>query len=216
MNPGDTSPSFVILFTDLSIILLTFLIFLNALALPNIERRVNAIASVGEQFKGTKSVQGMGSKRSEGYAPELAKRPGAMSFAERYGSIASIAEKGGVQATAAEDSFLLTIDSDELFTKRDTQISAASLPFLRELVQEFGRVPLKAFIATHTASDGEGYQQSIREAAALARFFLDQGVPSDRLEIRAQGSKHPRASNENNEQISNHRVEILLQENSSR
>lgn len=212
MNPGETSPSFIILFTDLSIILLTFLIFLNALALPDIERRVNAIASVGEQFKGTKSVRGLGTQRSEGYAPDLANRAGAMSFAKRYGSIASIAEEGGVSAVAKKDSFLLTINSEELFTKKDTQLSASSLPFLRKLVEEFARVPLNAYISTHAETDGEGYGVSLLEAAALTRFLLDSGVPAERIEVRARGAMQPLASVENKDNISNHRVEILLRE----
>ncbi len=214
MNPGETSPSFIILFTDLSIILLTFLIFLNALALPDIERRANAIASVGEQFQGSLSVIGFGSKREHGIAPSLANQSAAMSFSERYGTIASLATSGGFQVTNQEDFFLLTISSDKLFTSPDKQLLATALPILRKISAELKSAPIRLRISAHSAAESglvSPWGDSLLEAAALTRFFLDQGVRSERLEVQAHGSQNPRASTLHAEEISNHRIEILLE-----
>ena len=213
MNPGDSNASFIILFTDLSIILLAFLIFLNALSLPDTTRLSSAITSVGEEFPGLFDKRSRGQQKEFGFTPEAAQEIEAKSFSERYASIASVASRGGFSVKSDENSFLISIAGASLFTARDAQLTVSALPTLRSLASEIVNHSLRAEVSVHSDSSSQPdyYQQSLREGASLARFFADSGLHAPQIHFEAFGEYQPIVSGlDKNSSLSNHRLDIRI------
>jgi flagellar motor protein MotB len=192
------------------------LIFLNALAIPDIERRANAITSIGSQFSGAVSARTSGINTVSGYAPEVSNEVAATSLSERYATIVSMADTGGILAATDASTFLLSLSGDTLFSPHDAQLAARTLPALRRITKEFNTRPLFASVAVHTAatdaSDStEALKSSLAEAGSLARFFLDAGIAPERIDFHAHGDRIPLMSNSASDgRAANHRVEIRL------
>ncbi|MCB0324009.1 MAG: hypothetical protein KDD69_10560 [Bdellovibrionales bacterium] len=221
----ESKTAFALLFTDLTILLLTFLIFLNSLALPDSERRTAALDSIGRTFPGALRISpGTGERALSGFQPEATQRVAETSGALRYATVASLAEKGGIPFEATPTTFVLTLASDMLF-QPDHQLDAAAVPFLRAVAVEAIQKEWDMTIEIHSdapatedpASLDATLLSTAAQAAHVVRFFLDAGLLTDRVEARGVGGFRPAYSNTTPDgRAKNRRTVLTLREGSSK
>ena len=196
MNPQQQNPAFVLAFTSLTVILLSFLIFLNSLATPNVRRENEALMSLEKQFykKPSGGTDDNATKPATKtlLLPELQERLPNMSFAERISEIISEKAKTGTKLEINDSDFIVRIPTDILFVPTDDQLSAEYQQVLRNLVTELKTAEYRVFIETYTdgvekVSDRfpSHWHLSVARVGALYRFFLDHELPAKQIKARA-------------------------------
>ena len=128
------------------------------------------------------------------------------------------AKNGGYSIEIEQDRFVISIPSDDLFLPGDDQLSSPFLPFLAELAKELGTLDTRIEIQAHldnipspSARFSSGWELSIAQAAAVYRYFIDLGIPAERLNFAGFAEHQPVRSNDSAlGRAKNRRIELIL------
>ena len=190
----DADSAFTVSFTSLSLILLAFFIFLDAVAVPDNLRESDLLDSITEQFvKETKKEH-------------------------REDGIEETAREAQFEVVREKDHLRITMPGAALFASGDDQIKPNQLAILGELADKIADLDLAVSIEGHTDSRPirtarfpSNWELSAARAVSVLRFFLARGIPEHRLSAAGRAEFQPTDSNETEEgRARNRRVVLLL------
>lgn len=185
--------AFTLSFTSLSLILLAFFIFLDAIAVPDTLRQSDLLDSLAEQF----ASQNTAASKKEG--------------------IEATAREAKFEVVREKDHLRITMPGAALFDSGDDTIRTESLAVLAELVDRIAALELSVSIEGHTddqpiqtARFPSNWELSTARAVSVLRFFLSRGIPESRLSAAGRAEFRPTASNETADGRANNRRVVLL------
>ncbi len=223
----DAGPGWLLTFTDLMTLLLTFFVLL--LSMSTMDRsilREIAVSVVGDHGLAPRKGAGKVPSRFE-FIEQILEEPAkifenhqrikdilfpdevlpkSMSRRELLNNLEVLARPEGVAVVLSEEL---------LFQSGQSELSEESKKMLAEFVAFLGSVPVPVNIAGYTDNVPGGakdnYVLSADRAMAVLAFFLDQGFGPERFSVSGYGSAFPLAENTTAEgRAKNRRVEILL------
>lgn len=114
-----------------------------------------------------------------------------------------------------DGSLRVLIPATDVFVGNSLRINRKSHPILRGIVQEMNaRQELRMRIVGHTDSSGNDIQNqllSLNRSNSVARYLIENGLRSSRIELEGRGSIDPLVSNDtHSNRVTNRRIEIYL------
>ncbi len=230
---GDDTPGWLVTFSDLMTLLLTFFVLLLSMAtMVNERKRKVVLGSIASAF-------GIGSKGINVLADEssaLTWEPGPMEDIDDLQFLKPLLwEDIGKDLDLRTSDFLqiVSINSDVLFGPGQIRLSAEGQKMLALLAPLLGRVKYPLRLAGHTSTLrdelGDAYKErreetlrdsswqiSLERTLAVYQFLISHGVSPEKLRMEAFGRFRPQGSILTSEgRKQNRRVEILLDKRNS-
>lgn len=224
---GDEMPAWLITFSDMMTLLLTFFVLLNSMAVVDERRKLVALGSIIGTF-------GMGEKSFDVLTTQDTKKsvdPGPMEDVDDLAQLKEMVWDDMTQDVRfAENKFVqvFSVAADILFTPGSQRLSEQGRRMLEHIVPVLKKLDKPVLLAGHTASlrDELGEKFSVKQMEAIHdaswrislsrvlavyRFFLDQGVKPEMMRVEAFGRFHPRGDNNTIDgRRMNRRVDIVL------
>ncbi len=224
---GEGVPAWMITFSDLMTLLLTFFVLLLSMASMMDERRIKeALGSVFGSF-------GFG---TSGYNPltttprQDAFEPGPMNDIRDLEAIKPLLWEDPTMDLRFESNRFIQrvgIDAETLFAPGSATLTPQGQVLLRRIAPVLAQTEFPFAIAGHAGlprdEEGEAYRPgqfkgldsswelSLRRAQAVAEFLEGAGVPAAKMRVEGFGRFRPRTTNETPEgRRQNRRVEITL------
>ncbi len=203
---------------SLFLILLTFFILLNSIAIIDEKRMRAAIGSLVGAFGGLPgglSALDTGSNLMPPSPPMIEKELEVADLIEQMD--ASLARQ--ITIHNVRNRAIITIDAEALFLKNSLRINPLLIPFLKKLSHSINQKKYPLEIAGHTDNQpgsekgyASNWELSTLMAVQLLKFFESQGaVRSGRLAAYGYGSQQPIAPNDSHaSRAQNRRVDIIL------
>ena len=203
---------------SLFLILLTFFIMLNSIAVVDERKKLLAIGSLMGAFgslPGGLSPSRTGESIMTPFAPLTQQ---SLDIIE----LLSLVEKtmvGQVKIESAEGREVITINESVLFGKDKSRLKSSSFPLLNKLchIMKKGDYPVEIIGYTDRISaEDKGFKSNWESSSLMAvqvlKYFVARGkIAPDRLSAYGRGSNSPIASNETREsRAQNRRVDIIL------
>ncbi|MCC8193219.1 MAG: OmpA family protein [Deltaproteobacteria bacterium] len=223
---GDDQPAWLITFSDLMTLLLTFFVLLVSMSVIDERNKLVVLGSVsssfgiGEQNFNPKSIEKKSSKVEPGAMMEPDMTPIKDMLWEDMRDDLNFQENRFVQ--------ILSINADVLYEPGQSALSERGKQLLNRILPHLLTIKYPLLVAGHTADrrdeEGKSYQVDFDTAKvdstwplSLARGFgvyhylIQNGIPGDRLSQEAFGAYHPRYPNRSPEgRLLNRRVDIVL------
>lgn len=223
---GSGQPAWLITFSDLMTLLLTFFVLLVSMAVIDERHKLVVLGSVSASFGigqgnfNPKSIENVPNKNEAGAMMEADMTPIKDMLWEELQDDLNFQENRFVQ--------ILSINAEVLYQPGKTELSARGKELLSRMVPHLMRIRYPLLVAGHTANrrdeEGKDYQVNFDQtrldstwALSLARgqgvysYLLQSGIPTDRLSQEAFGQYHPRFSERSREgRLLNRRVDIVL------
>ncbi len=224
---GDDQPAWLVTFTDLMTLLLTFFVLLVSMATLDERRRLIVLGSIigtfgtGQSFDVLSTVD---TKRAVEPGPmELGKNADLEPLKEM------IWEDVNKDLDFAQNKFVqvFTINADTLFEPGDVRIKPEGRQFLESLLPVLLQIGQPLLVAGHSSNlrDEQGvdyrvvndevvdpsWRISFGRSMAVYRFLLDAGMDPGMLRMEAYGKYHPRYSSQTaDDRRRNRRVDLVL------
>ena len=223
---GEEGPAWLITFSDLMTLLLTFFVLLVSMAVIDERSKLVVLGSVSTSF-------GIGPRQFNPRSPEnqaTRVEPGSM-MQDGLDPIRDMLwEDASKDLNFQENRFvqILSINSEVLFTPGSTVLSPGGVILLDRMVPYLMRIRYPLLVAGHTANrrdeEGEKYEVnldttaltstwplSMARAHAVYRHLALRGIPLERLSLEAFGQYRPRFPDRSPEgRLQNRRVDLVL------
>lgn len=223
---SDEGPAWLITFSDLMTLLLTFFVLLVSMAVIDERSKLVVLGSVSSSFGiGTssfnpKSIENLSNKAEPGAMKEPDMTPIKDMLWEDFKDDLNFQENRFVQ--------ILSIDADLLYTPGQSALSEKGKTLLNKMMPHLLNIKYPLLVAGHTANrrDEEGtvYQVnfdksvvdstwalSLARGQGVYRYLLQEGIPTGQLTLEAFGQFHPRYPDKNAQgRLQNRRVDIVL------
>ena len=208
----------LVMTVSLFLILLTFFILLNSIAVVDERKKLLGIGSLMGAFgslPGGLSPPKTGESIMTPFAPMTQQ---SLDIIE----LLSLVEKtmvGQVKIESAEGREVITINESVLFGKDKSRLKSSSFPLLNKLchIMKKGDYPVEIIGYTdRTPAEDKGFKSNWESSSLMAvqvlKYFVARGkIAPDRLSAYGRGSNSPIASNETREsRAQNRRVDIIL------
>jgi chemotaxis protein MotB len=204
---------------SLFLILLTFFILLNSIAVFDERRKLSAIGSLVGAF-GAFPGGSSPSKTGESYVTPFA--PLEKDKITLFDSWPYVAKylMGEIKIKSSENREIITISEKVLFKENRSSLRPSSYPFLDKLCDLISKGDYPVEIIGHTdntPAEEKGYSSnwelSMLMGIKVLRYFEEKGkLASERLSAYGYGSQRPIASNDTRQtRAENRRVDIVLQ-----
>ncbi|UCG99978.1 MAG: OmpA family protein [Deltaproteobacteria bacterium] len=202
----------------LFLILLTFFILLNSIAVIDERRKIMAIGSLLGAFG---SFHGGVSplKTGESIMPLSAPMIEAKLDVEELLAVMDKRTVGQIKIESSMDREIITINEKVLFDKNKSKLRSSSYPLLDKLSELIKKGDYPVEIVGHTdnrPAKEKGYKSNWELSTLMAiqalRYFVEKGkVPDERLTAYGSGSYRPIASNDTRQsRAQNRRVDMIL------
>lgn len=219
-------PAWMVTFSDLMTLLLTFFVLLVSMAVMDQQRILKALGSISSTFS---SMPGTFNPAS----PENQKSANAEGVMEGN-DLAPIKDKlwedTSMDVRFQENRFvqIISISGDVLFESGQSKLSEQGEALLNKMLPTLVNVEFPLLVAGHTASrrDEEGpayavsfdkkqvdstWPLSLARSQSVYRYLLQNGMPEKRLTMEAFGQFRPRfADRSPSGRLQNRRVDIVL------
>ena len=176
------------LLVAVTLLLIAFFVFLNAAAAPDVKRKEAVLRSLEQQFVGKQLRQPSAPSGGTNPNPPASAVPATDGFSNRVRDLAVLFEKLGFEQKQLRNQLLVIVPVDKVFNADDDQIKAAFLKTLGLLTADAKRAGLDIEIRCLAAENGTAPQdqskrlsKSAARAVSLYRYFLDSGIPSERM-----------------------------------
>jgi len=225
---GEGMPAWLVTFSDMMTLLLTFFVLLLSMASLTDERKKKvALGSlVGSFGLGKRALDVLGTKQG----PKMVE-PGAM---EDYDDLEALKpllwddKNEDLNFIANRFIQILTINTDMLFEPGQVQLTARGKKFLDKMIPVLKKVQYPLLLTGHTSTlrdeigpdylkvmkSGEidpSWKLSLLRVLNVYRYFLSQGIDPEKVRVEAFGKYRPRYSNQRaSGRKKNRRVEIVL------
>lgn len=223
---GEEVPAWMITFSDLMTLLLTFFVLLLSMAsMTDVSKRKVALGSVSGYF-------GTGAPRLDDLTTVRDKlvEPGPLNQVEDLESIKKrVIEEPDADLKFEYNHYLqrVTLDSAVLFRGASAELTEGGRTLLASLVPALQQSTYPLGLTGHTARgmdefgpdymDDENtrvdfsWRLSLDRVVAVYRFFMEAGVNADKLRLEAYGRYRPKTgSGTRKAREANRRVEIIL------
>ena len=223
---GDEGPAWLITFSDLMTLLLTFFVLLVSMAVIDERNKLVVLGSVSTSF-------GIGPAQFNPKSPEnkLTKiEPGAVEEENMTPIKDMLWEEMKDDLNFQENRFVqvLSINGDVLFEAGQSVLSERGKSVLNKMVPHLLRIKYPLMVAGHTANrrDEEGrlyrvsfnkmavdstWPLSLARAQNVYRYFLESGLSPKNLTQESFGQFHPRYPDRTPDgRLQNRRVDIVL------
>lgn len=223
---GDEGPAWLITFSDLMTLLLTFFVLLVSMAVIDERNKLVVLGSVSTAF-------GLGAAQFNPVTkePKLNKvEPGAMQEDDLIPVKDMLWEDMKDDLNFQENRYVqvLSIDADVLFAPGATVLTEKGQVFLNKIVPLLLRIKYPLLVAGHTANrrDEEGaryevsfdktkvdstWPLSLARGQTVYKYLIRSGIPGQRLTQEAFGQYHPRYPDKDRAgRLLNRRVDIVL------
>lgn len=225
-NEGSGEAAWLVTFSDLMTLLLTFFVLLLSMAVIDERSKLIVLGSVSASF-------GIGEASFNPKSPEnIANKvdPGAMKEPDMLPVKDLLWEDTKDDLNFQENRYvqILSINADVLYEPGKTELSERGQHLLNRIMPQLLRIKYPLLIAGHTADrrDEEGknyavnfdktrvdstWELSLARGRGVYRYLLQSGMPSERLSQESFGQYHPRYTNKTPEgRRMNRRVDIVL------
>ncbi len=223
---ADEGPAWLITFSDLMTLLLTFFVLLVSMAVIDERHKLVVLGSVsssfgiGEQNFNPKSIEKKSSKVEPGAMMEPDMTPIKDMLWEEMQDDLNFQENRFVQ--------ILSINAEVLYEPGQTELSERGKALLNRMIPLLQEIRYPLLVAGHTANrrDEEGknylvdfdttkvdstWPTSLARAQGVYRYLIQEGIKSERLSQEAFGQFHPRFADLSPEgRLLNRRVDIVL------
>ena len=211
----------MVMTVSLFLILLTFFILLNSIAVIDEKKKSIAIGSLIGAFGGLPgglSPLETGKSIMPPSAP-MVKEELSLERLLSYMNKATTTWPGDIRVEEVGDKLIITINEKVLFSEDRSDIKSSILPILDKLcgIIKKGNYPVEIVghtdnMKTEKKGYGSNWELSALMAIQLAKYFISKGaVSSKRLNPYGSGSFRPTSSNDTRQSRSqNRRVEIIL------
>ncbi|MDR3073425.1 MAG: OmpA family protein [Deltaproteobacteria bacterium] len=223
---GEEGPAWLITFSDLMTLLLTFFVLLVSMAVIDERSKLVVLGSVSSSF-------GLGPANFNPKSPEKLSskvEPGAMKEPDMAPIKDMLWEDNKDDLNFQENRFvqILSINADVLYKPGQTQLSEEGKRLINKMIPQLLRIKYPLLVAGHTANrrdeEGKDYQVdfdktkvdstwplSLARGQGVYRYLLRNGIPSERLSQEAFGQYHPRYPDRApDNRLLNRRVDIVL------
>lgn len=224
-EPAGT-PAWMVTFSDLMTLLLTFFVLLLSMAVIDERRKLVTLNSVSSAF-------GLGTTQSNPRSPQNVRRdiePGAMMEDDMELLRDKIWDDQNQDLNFQENRYvqILSIDSEVLFAPGESVLKEEGKALLRKFAPVLVNIKYPLLVAGHSATrrDEEGGRYEVRldstqldstwslslaRSVSVYRLLADEGVPTTHLSIEAFGQFRPRYSDATPEgRRKNRRVDLVL------
>lgn len=223
---GGGQPAWLITFSDLMTLLLTFFVLLVSMSVIDERSKLVVLGSISSSFGispanfNPKSPERLSSKIEPGAMNEPDMTPLKDMLWEDLQHDLNFQENRYVQ--------ILSINADVLYEPGKSELSARGKKILNKMVPHLLRIKYPLVVAGHTANrrdeEGADYHVSFDKTAVdstwalslarglgVYRFLLEAGVAPGRLTMEAFGQHHPRYPDRTPDgRLQNRRVDIVL------
>ena len=220
-NPVSRGGNFVVLYTALSVILLSFFVLMNSIAKPDAGRRARAMGSLGEAF--SLFPDGARTPDDGAIAPEALDLGGAdvgdlADLTARFSRrIQALSGGDGIEVQRGHDDIRLTLSGALLFEPGKAELQETTHDLLSRVAAAAESFPGTVRVEGHTAAtEGNtataGWHLSGRRAVAVMRYLHESaGIAESHLAAAGFGPYRPVADNDTVVgQGENRRVEIVF------
>lgn len=230
-SSGERGPAWLITFTDLMTLLLTFFVLLVSMAVIDERYKLVVLGSVSSSFGTTeggfnpKSVE-LGSSKVE---------PGAMMEKDMTPIKDMLWEDIQDDLNFQENRFvqIVSINAEVLYEHGQPLLSEKGMEILNRMIPTLLSIEYPLLVAGHTANrrDEEGknyvvdldtakvdstWALSLARGQGVYRYLLEAGIPANRLSLEAFGQFHPRFADISPQgRLLNRRVDIVLDKRNS-
>ncbi|MDR2488095.1 MAG: OmpA family protein [Desulfovibrio sp.] len=224
---GGGDPAWLITFSDLMTLLLTFFVLLLSMSVIDERSKLVVLGSVTKHFGIADRVFNPKSAESR----KSIREPGAMALPQD--DLAPLRdmlfEDVSKDLNFMENKYvqILSINEQVLFVPGSTQLSPRGIVLLDRIVPYLQRIAYPLLVAGHTAArrDEEAsysvpkqadvpdstWQLSFRRAFSVYRHMKERGIETGKLSLEAFGQFHPRYTNNlPEERRKNRRVDLVL------
>ncbi len=222
------SPAWLITFSDLMTLLLTFFVLLVSMATTDQVKATNAVQSVATTFNIGQSIDNPLSKENK----PVVKEPGVLDIPEE--DMAPLREmvfddkEKDLQFMENKYVQIFSINSEVLFEQGGSTLSQKGIVLLDKLLPYLMRMNYPLLVAGHTANrrdeEGRAYRVDLasdgndstwmlswKRAMSVYRHFTLRGIAPARLSLEAFGQYSPRfTSNTVEGRSKNRRVDLVL------
>lgn len=222
----EGQPAWLITFSDLMTLLLTFFVLLVSMAVIDERSKLVVLGSVS-------SVFGTGTHGANPLSPEKKSskvEPGAMSEPDLTPIKDLLWENMQDDLNFQENRFVqvLSINAEVLYEPGKSELSERGKQILNKMIPQLRTIRYPLLVAGHTANrrdeEGKDYQVdfetnkvdstwplSYARGLGVYRFFREAGIPTERLSMEAFGQYHPRYADISPQgRLLNKRVDIVL------
>jgi len=219
-------PAWLITFSDLMTLLLTFFVLLVSMAVIDQRSKLVVLSSVSTSF-------GIGQAQFNPKSPENKSHKfesGAMVTADMDHIRDMLWEDNSKDLDFQENKYvqILSISGDVLFQPGETTLSDQGIVLLNKLTPYLVNIKYPLLVAGHTANRRDEEEEkyavsfdakqldstwplSLGRAQTVYRYLVQNGFPSSRLNMEAFGQYHPRFPDATSEgRMKNRRVDIVL------
>ena len=221
---GEETPEWLITFSDVMTLLLTFFVLLLSMAsLQDIKKKYLVLGSLSDTFGlGQENISIMGKKISR---KSEALEPGVMEAKDLAPLSNLIWEDFSEDLDFRQNKFVqvFSVNAQLLFDKGSSRLTSAGKDLLDKIAPVLKKVKYPVLIAGHTSlyeiESSEKYISevdpswilSIQRCLSVYTYLLNLKVPSEKLKIEAFGKYHPLYSNETAlGRKKNQRVDFIL------
>ncbi len=221
VDEGGRGGNFVVLYTSLSVILLSFFVLMNSVAVPDAQRRARAMGSLGDAF--SLFPEGQRAPHEETTPPVALDLGGADAgdlgdLAARFSRrVSALAGGDGLEVQHGEDDVRLTLPGALLFAPGEARLHQAARPLLARVAEAASSFPGTVRVEGHTAapegdSPAAAWLLSGQRAVAVMRYLHESaGIALTHLAAAGYGPYRPVGDNDTAAgRQANRRVEIVF------
>lgn len=222
-SPPSTTQRWIVTYTDLCTLLLTFFVLLVSMSTVDSNRQKKALGSLDASFGESAQASppsGMAQADRDG-------TPGLAPERKDYPALKSLSVENNLsadQVLVGKNKTMIRIDQKVLFRPGTTEISGDVQKYLAELAAYCSRtedgIEIRGHTDIHEGMDHpnwpmRSWELSVRRAQAVYGFFLQKGIRAERLSAHGFSYLHPLVDSRGFPGLSdkNQRVEILLGSN---
>ncbi len=228
-NDDAGVPAWLITFSDVMTLLLTFFVLLISMASLTQQRKKELVLSSISQYfgMGSQSINILGKKK----LAELIE-PGPMENLDEYEYLKNLlweSLKEDVEFLENKFSYIISIQAEVFFQPGKSNLTDRGKLILNKIVPILKRLKYPLLLAGHTSTDikelgkksflgihKKGYlspswKLSLDRAVVIYKFLIDKGINPEKLRLEAFGKYHPRYSNISLKgRRKNQRVDIII------
>lgn len=219
-SPAEQN-AFTTTFACLTIILLTFFLYLNSLAEVHPKKQRQALTSVNRTFQRPPHEGGSDPRHLP--PGEIQRTVAGAALVEMWGKLPDSVKGGSSDLAVRDNAIVITLSTDWIFVPGDDQLRAEALPLLSRLAEKIASGSFRITIEAHsdnvsrlTVRYPSRWALTLQQAQSIYRLLIDAGVAPETVSALGYAEFRPKFSNDTTDgQNKNRRLVIRLQTEAS-
>ncbi len=215
------APEWMVTYSDMVTLLLTFFVMLLAMASFEDPGRVDAVISSLQKAFGVGGYSPQRDRTSQNSAPAAAEEQKKDKIQPVLTKLVETLSKkisdDLVKMTRTRTEVRVMLDERVLFAPGSTELHPSGYGIIASLAEAVGDKQVNLFVEGHTDGTGEpvkNWEISALRAVSVVRALEERGVPGERMQARGMGQYRP-ADMVDGDSSWNRRVELVVQADST-